>query len=347
MRSKYLSATALVALALAACGGKDNGPSYASAADSATISTLAEGADNLASNALTEAFGGQGSTLTGFLALSKGAARPSVTERVNALVQHELRLASVTGNRAGGSFAPVPSFSAPFSECVPTQTGVDSTDTPIDTDGDGIPDNWYVNFGSACVSEDSAGTQRETVSGSLRFQDTDHGFLSFSLTFSSLKIKIEDLSSGDFTEIALNGNEAAQFAAALASHTTDFSVTQSLKSGANTISLTVANTESSSFDPDGAGTLALGDPLPAGVFDFSSDFRVLGANSGGEVPGNFRLTVSTPTPLHYNPACGSGDIDSGILRGLLNGNSNIGFTITWSACNTTTFDIFGNTEPTA
>jgi hypothetical protein len=82
------------------------------------------------------------------------------------------------------------------------------------------------------------------------------------------------------------------------------------------------------------------------VFDYSSDFRVLGTNSGGEVPGNFRFTVTTPTALHFNPACGS-EIDAGVLRGLLNGNSNIGFTITWTACDASTIDIFGNTEPTA
>ncbi|HET7042799.1 MAG TPA: hypothetical protein VFI13_12300, partial [Gemmatimonadales bacterium] len=184
-------------------------------------------------------------------------------------------------------------------------------------------------------------------SGSLRLQDTGTGFFSYALSFSNLKIKVEDLTNGDFTAIAINGSESASFAAALASHSANFSVTQELKSGASDISLTVANTESSSFDPDGAGTLALGDPLPAGDFSLTSDFRVLGTNSGGEIPGNFRLTVSTPTALHYNPACGSGDIDSGILRGLLNGNSNIGFTVTWTACATTTFDVFGNTEPTA
>ncbi|HET7041675.1 MAG TPA: hypothetical protein VFI13_06640, partial [Gemmatimonadales bacterium] len=103
MRSRYLSAIALLSIAAAACSSKDSGPSYASSADSATIATLADGAYNLASNTLQEAFGSQGTTLDGFLNFSKAAGTESATDRARALalrVIHEVSLHGTSLNTA-------------------------------------------------------------------------------------------------------------------------------------------------------------------------------------------------------------------------------------------------------
>lgn len=343
--SRFRALAALTfAFVAASCGGSDGGPTFASKADSATIATLADNAGNFAQTTLDGAFGGQSFTLGGFLLVSKGPNKTTAADRARAIVQHAIRATSFRGTPSFQAVS-VPSFSAPFSTCTPTEAGIDSLGDPIDSDGDLIPDNYTANFGSACVYEDSAGTQRLTISGSLHIQDNGRGFFSYSLAMSNLSFKYEDLTlPGDFTKVAVNGTEAAQFAAALASHATNFTLNVTNKTGSTTLSESLSENESSSFDPDDTFSLALGNALPAGVFNYSSDFKVVGENSGGQVPGNFHLVLSTPTPMHYDPACLS-EITAGQFRGLLNGDQNVGFTVTWSACGTSTTVIFGDTPP--
>ncbi len=347
MTTSRLRAVAALTVAafVAACGGSDGGPTFASKADSATIATLADGADNFAKTTLNGAFGNQSSTLDGLLFFSKGSNKVTAADRARAIIQHAIRETSFRGSPSFQAVN-VPSFSAPFSTCTPTETGVDQFGDPIDSDADGIPDNYTVNFGSACVEEDSAGTQRATLSGSIHIQDDNLGFVSFSLGVSNLSIKFEDLTTpGDFFKIGVNGTEAAQFAAALANHATNFTLSLTNKSGSTTITESISENETASFDPDNTFSLAIGAALPPGLFDYSSDFKVIGENSGGAIPGNFHLALSTPTPLHFDPAC-IDDITAGQFRGLLNGDQNIGFTITWSACGVSTTVIFGDTPAT-
>lgn len=340
-RLRAVAALTVAALAAACGGGSDGGPTFASKADSATIAMLAEGAGSFAKATLDEAFGGQTTTLDGFLFFSKGTGTVTATDRARAIIQHMLRETSLRGSPSFQAVN-VPSLASPFSTCTPTETGIDELGYPIDSDADGIPDNYTLNFGSACVEEDSAGTQRVTFSGSIHIQDNNLGFVSFSLGLSNLAIRIDDLTTGDFVKVGVNGTEAAQFAAALAGHAANFTLTLTAKSGSTTFTESISQNETASFDPDNTFSLALGTALPPGAFDYSSDFKVIGENSGGDIPGNFRLVLSTPTPLHYDPACLDG-ITAGEFRGLLNGDQNVGFTATWSGCGVSTIVIFGDT----
>lgn len=342
--SKFFSAAALVAVA--GCGDSGGGPSFASEADSATIAEFADISGSLAESALYDVFGSQDYT---FPLLAPGASSPNRPVAVaRGVAARLMRLAEL---RHGATFPARPAslaanLSAPFSECIPTETGVDDLGVPVDTDADGIPDDYKLNFGSACVEEDSAGTYRVTYSGSIRIQDPNTGFFSFKITVSSLKIAELDLTSGDSFSQTLGGTESASFAAALASHAFDVDLGVNVTSGPDAISISESVTENLSFDPDGAGTLTLGGTLPDGVFDYDASFQVVGENSGGEVPGNFRFTLATTTPLHFNTACAS-DIDAGVFRGLLNGGSSVGFTLTWSSCAAPVLDIFGDTPAVA
>ena len=230
-RFRALAALTVAAFA-AACGSSDGGPTFASKADSATIATLADGAGQFAQTTLDGAFGSQSTTLDGFLFFSKGPNKVTATDRARAIVQHMVRATSFRGSPSFQAVN-VPSFSSPFSTCTPTETGVDDLGNPIDSDGDGIPDNYTVNFGSACVDEDTAGTQRMTFSGAIHIQDSGLGFFSFSLGLSNLGLKFEDPTTGDFTKVGLNGTEAAQFAAALANHATHFTLALTAKSGSS------------------------------------------------------------------------------------------------------------------
>ena len=341
MHPKFIGAAAVLALVTAACGSSDSGgPSFTTEMDSATMDMVASEAFDMAGSVFSDVFqNGQPSIPLGFAAASVAKASP--TEFARAYLERARRMADL---RDPGLAARVPAMAAPqffaaFSECTPTETGVDELGDPIDSDADGVPDDYTVNFGSACVEEDSAGTYRLTYSGSVRMQDVSSGFYGFKVTLNHLKIKEENLNSGDSYAFALNGSETFDAAAALASHSTNWSYTISLTSGGTTNSYTLSDKETSSFDPDAGQNLALGSDLPDGVFTYNGDWRIVGENSGGEVPGNFRMVLSTTTPLHYTAVCG-GPV-SGVFRGLFSGNADVGFTATWDGCGDPTVDFFG------
>ena len=348
-KTSRLFLAAAASFAAVACGGSDGGPSYASSADSATIADFADISGNVAQSALYDVFGDQNYNFPLPDFSSAGSTnRPVAMAR--AVVARMIRTGELRRGRPllahPASRLAGPSLSAPFHECTPTTNGADELGNPIDTDGDGIADDYSVNFGSACVIEDSAGTERTTISGSVRIQDTNIGFFSFKLTVSNLKIVLTDLTTGDSFSQAVNGSETASFAAALASHVLNVGLKASATSDGTTISATETLNETASFDPDGAGTLSLGGGLPNGVFDYNADLAIVGENSGGELPGNFRFKLETTTPLHFNTSCIS-DIDAGVFRGSLNGGSTVGFTLTWSSCADPVLDIFGDTPPAA
>ena len=345
MRSKYLSATALLALALAACGGgKDGGPTFVNSADSTTIAALADQSNNIISASFSNTFQNGNPAIP---LPAKGATTAQKAALAYATYQ---RVAGIlTGGRGVAVPAPAvgPFASSPFSECTPTETGVDSLDNPIDTDADGVPDNYKVDFGSACTSEDSAGTHRTVVSGYLQFQDVGTGFYTFKVTIGHLKFVFTDLTTGNSSTVAINGSETFDAAAALASHSLSYTLGETEHATGNPdVTFTIDDNEHSTFDPDNGSSLSQGNPLPNGVLDMNVDLRFLGASGVTANPGNFRMLLDTPTPVHYNTACGS-NIDAGQLRGLLNGQGTVGFTATWSSCADPVVVIFGASAPAA
>lgn len=346
---KQTSRFALAAVAsftLAACGGSDGGPSFTTAVDSATMDDLASSAYNLVGETFSSVFQG-GEPGIPFPFGTAAAAPATPTTRAMAYLQRVERMMAL---RHPGAIPAAPGrlglqLSAPFSECNPTITGGDEFDDPIDTDADGVPDDYTVNFGSACVEEDSAGTYRLTISGSYRFQDPGTGIYSFKATLNHLKFVEQDLTTGDKFQISVNGSESFNATAALASHSLTWTQGVAITSGANSFAITLSDDEDATFDPDAGQSLAADAPLPDGVFDLNADYRLIGENSGGEVPGNFRMVLSTPTPLHYTMACDG--IVAGVFRGLFSGDADVGFTATWSGCGDPTVDFFGYTAAAA
>lgn len=343
--SKFFVAAA-VTFAVAACGGSDGGPSFTTAVDSATMDELASNAYELVGNTFENVFLG-GEPGIPFPFASAGAVDATPTGRAMAYLQ---RVEKMVALRHPGAIPAAPAGlglqrSAPFSECNPTITGADELGEPIDSDGDNVPDDYTVNFGSGCVDEDSAGTYRVTISGSYRFQDTGIGLYSFKATMNHLKLVELNLTNGNSFTISVNGSESFNATAALASHSLAWSEGVSATNGGDTFSITLSDDEDSSFDPDAGQSIAIGDPLPDGVFNLDADYRLVGENSGGDIPGNFRMVLSTPTPLHYTMACDG--IVAGVFRGLFSGNETVGFTATWAGCGDPTVDLFGYTAATA
>lgn len=343
--SRFLVAAA-ASFALAACGGSDGGPSFTTAVDSATMDEVASSAYELVGTTFENVFLG-GEPGIPLPEVSSGATPATPAARTMAYIGRVERMIALRHPNQLPSAAPGLGIrmSAPFSECNPTETGVDELGDWIDTDGDGIPDDYTLNFGSACVEEDSAGVSRTTFSGSIRFQDSNIGLYSFKVTINHFKVVFLDIASGDNEQVSLNGSESFNATAALASHALNWSEGLAFTSGANHFAITFSDNETSTFDPDDGQSIAMGDPLPDGVFDLDADYRIVGENSGGDIPGNFRMVLSTPTPLHYTMACDG--IVAGVFRGLFSGNETVGFTATWAGCGDPTVDLFGYTAATA
>ena len=113
--SRFRAMAALTVAALAAaCGSSDGGPKFASTADSATISTLADNAGNFAQTTLDGAFGSQSTTLEGFLPASSGSGKMTAADRARAIIAHAIRETSFGGSPTFQAVQ-VTTFAAPFS----------------------------------------------------------------------------------------------------------------------------------------------------------------------------------------------------------------------------------------
>ncbi len=332
--SRFLTAAAVVSLA--ACGGSDGGPNWASEVDEATATAAGESAAEFAQGLAYDMLNGD---FTSEIPLVKGTTSPTFAEQLLARVRSEAYRRS--GNPAMGTTA------SPFrvsAVCEPTETGIDELGDPIDTDGDGVPDDYKVSFGSGCT--ETEGETTITYSGYIRFRDLS-GLFGFQLDFGNLKIRYADATG--FEQIAANGFEKGQYSANGITHQTDVTYTITYQYD-NAVAVGLQATapvngsvswvykESSSYDPD--GTLSLESDIPSGDLSFTMDYRLIA--SGDEGAGAFRFTMETTDPLAIDAVSCNGPTD-GTIVGDLNGNGDVGFTIVWSACDTYTVTTRGTT----
>lgn len=320
---------------LFACNDLASGPTYVTSADSVELSHYAVAHQALLLSELGE-LNSQFPSVAGLSAPATALQRGHAAQRY---IRGLLATLAV-GDNAVPAATVARITSAPFSECVPTITGVDSAGDAIDTDDDGIPDDYKIDFGSACVSADSAGTTRITQSGSLRIQDTDLGFFSFRVTLDHESTKTENLTTGQVDAIGTDGFEAAEFGSAGANRTLSLAVATSVLADGVTENEAQYVTRMADFLPDTGKTLSLGNDLPAGTLHFAADVQEVNGFEGK----NFSFLVRTTTDLHFDPACAH-QFDAGTLHGELGRVAGTGFDVTWAGCTTPAVTIFGNTEP--
>lgn len=340
MRISRLGAAAVVTLLAAACGGS-SGPSFATSIDATTDTIFAANSLALFDNTLRVVFDSTApGTPSPFFARGVGTGPATAATRALAILG---RFSTVADLGEGRAPAPEPAAAvgrarppASAMTCVPTETGVDSLDHPIDSDGDGVPDDYTVNFGNACSTLVSGLVY--TFSGSFRIQDTGTGLMSFAFTATKLTATLTDGSTGDHLTHILNGTESASFAAALASHAMDFTLVHGSVIHDTTGSITFTMHETSTYTVDPGSAFAPNTALPAGQMQYSADFRINGLSQ----PGNFRFLLNTESAIHYAPACASG-ITAGNLTGLVSGSSSKGFSFNWDKCGPPTVSYFGTT----
>src|SRR5437868_5931109 len=117
--------------------------------------------------------------------------------------------------------------------CPPVTTGIDTLGLAIDSDGDGIPDDFTADFGPGCSFLD--GGTEFTWSGGYRLQDTGDGVLDFSYTPTDLSAMARDTATGHFFRQRVTAAESAHFTAAHAAHQMDVTREITASSGGATL----------------------------------------------------------------------------------------------------------------
>lgn len=230
-----------------------------------------------------------------------------------------------------------------FVDCNPIITGYDG-DLLRDTDADGIPDDYKVDYGTACVSEPEVGAiVRVTISGSRRLQDSGHGFRSFRVTIKDLVLLAEYLDTGALHRTVLNGVEEGRFAAGGATYSTDVTIVEFTSSPGEPdrewfrhLDLDLA------FTPAAGHPLTFNAPLPQGTISLGGAMQHVEPEVVDRLWYTFLL--DTPSTLQWSSTCHDGDFVGGTLRGRYNGSAATGFQVSWGGCTDPTLELFGYME---
>lgn len=330
-----------LALLIAACGS-EGGPSFASSMTAETDTIAAENGLVLLENTL---FGSMldwsPSTPSPFFVRGAAAQMDATTRALAILDRYRLQASHGSGRADLAKPLALVHPPAGVATTCPTVTGADDLGHPLDVDADSVPDDYTVDFGTACSLVDGDGLIN-TFSGKYRIVDTDSGIASFAFTATHLKQKKTDGTTGDNVSHALDATESGSILSSGASHRMEFTLSyvSAVSGDKGTVTFTLA--ETSGFLPSTGQALVRFDSLPPGTFDYSSDFRI----SGLDQPGTFRFVLTTDTGLAYSPTCldQAGLFTGGTLTGLLNGNDTRGFQFSWNTpCGAPTVSFFGTT----
>jgi len=198
--------------------------------------------------------------------------------------------------------------------------------TPTDTDGDGVPDDaTYVFTAPPCRFTGWRGGTLDIV-GSLRIQDpapTGAGF-GYDATLTALRFRFTGPDPDVIFDVERNGTRTLSGSVTGLLLTTDLQLrrTFSGKPDANVDQQWTVN-----YTP--AAQLQINGPLNSGTLSVAGTFNW---TRGDE---NMPLTVTTPTPLHYNADCSDTvqRIDAGEMHLAGNFGDTDGFVrIRWTGC---------------
>lgn len=210
-----------------------------------------------------------------------------------------------------------------------------------DTDADGIPDNAVLTFDCQFVDDDTG--YPVAVTGGVSFQDTDGGTTLFGYTIGfddfSLLATIPSQSGDQLLEFQFDGNTGVDVRSGVASAFE--AITWRTRLNGDRI-LLVANDWDVSYTPE-SGTIDPGaSTAPAGAFAVDGNFTWNGDFDGAG--GNWGFSLDTTAPLEYNGTCDHErwPFDSGVVRGRINANQDVGFTVDYQGCGEVpTVTIFG------
>jgi len=244
----------------------------------------------------------------------------------------------LTADGAGLSRAPLASLN--FIECHPVITGYDGA-LLRDTDADGIPDDYKVDYGSSCVAvPEQDAIIRVTISGYRRLQDDGHGFRSFRATVKDLVLLVEYLATGAVYRAVLNGTETGSFAAGGATYSTDVTITEFRSAPGEPDREWFRHVDLSlGFTPGVGNSLAFNTPLPYGHVTLDGAMQQIEPEAAERIWYDFAL--DSPTTLQWDPGCNGGDVIVGVFRGRYRGEEDVGFEVTWGSCGAAVRELYG------
>ncbi len=219
----------------------------------------------------------------------------------------------------------LPSLLAPLgagtdSACVPPSN-------PADNDGDGIPDDaTYIFTAPPCRFTGYRGGTLDLV-GELRIQDRAPGAAGFGYDATLIALRATFTAAGDppnAYSVTRNGTRTLTGTVAGLQLTADLQVVRTFSGLADAA---VDQEWTVQFAPE--SPLKINQPLPSGTLDVAG---TLGWTRGAET---LDLTVTTPTPLHYNAGCteDARRIDAGELHASATFEGTAGYVrIRWTGC---------------
>lgn len=174
--------------------------------------------------------------------------------------------------------------------------GVPSQNPPVDTDADGVPDNFTITFTqTACTFTDATNTIK--VSGILGITDPQPATPSMALDFSLQNFAIDFSGANGTGTISRNGSASVTASSNALSETSDW--TEGLQM-TGIPAVTAHINWAATFTVAQGQSLVAGQPLPDGAFSPSGsvDYRE------GNRMASFSL--KTITPLQYSASCAAG-----------------------------------------
>ena len=309
---------AIGALTLAACSDSSTAP----------LNITPNQLQTMGSSVATEIEGSMASITAQDVVSSSGGA-PTFSRVPRATVTMMRGLAQ---NRYGLSFDRYASSSSvtDVSAC-----GVPSQNPPVDTDGDGVPDNFSITFAvPACQFSDATSTY--DVTGVLSISDPQPGTASMALDFGLQNFKITFNGSTASGYVSRNGSasvSASQTGLYQSATWTDNAVITGVTSASDNIQWT------NSFTAAQGQSITPGRSLPDGAFSPSGSVSF---QQGNRVA---TFSVTTIDPLQYSASCAAGvqqgtsasPFTSGHIRVAVSNQQNAGYAdITYTSCNSAT-----------
>ena len=309
---------AIGALTLAACSDSSTAP----------LNITPDQLQSMGSSVATEIEGSMASITAQDVMNTNGGA-PTFSRVPRATVT---MMRSLAQNRYGLSFNRyAPNASATdVSAC-----GVPSQSPPVDTDGDGVPDNFSVTFAlPACHFADA--TSSYDVTGALNISDPQPGTPSMALSFGLQNFKITINGSQASGYVSRNGSASVsvdQSGLYQSASWTDNAVITGVTSATDNIQWT------NSFTAAQGQSITAGRSLPDGAFSPSGSVNF---RQGNRVAS---FSVTTIAPLQYSASCAAGvqsgtslsPFTSGHIRVAVSNQQTAGYAdITYSGCNAAT-----------
>ncbi|MGH7533557.1 MAG: hypothetical protein ACREL4_09725 [Gemmatimonadales bacterium] len=309
--------TFAAALGLAACGSKSTGPSFSSTITDGAAAAVGIGAASAFSSGLAQVFNFEGPAL--------GFSKEVNPQAITLFDQRWLDLGGTSPRYPIQRQAVAPALQLSIASGCNGGQAVTSSGDSSDADGDGIPANYTRTF--ACDTVESGTTVH--LAGSEHIQD-DPGLYGFTLT-TTLVEDVHD-TAGNGLHLDTQGSETAAFTTTSAQDHLNLTANTSVTTSGQTTVNDVHQQWDATYTPTST-LLALGSPLPDGHIAFTGGFYETDPNDPSV---DFNFTIRTSPPLSYREACRSDDppYDGGEIKGFLNGRADVGFTATYTACNT-------------